>query len=826
MGGNVVVKLNLNSSGYSAEMAKAQRTMKAFGDSAKEAGHGTVTQMQAASASIRLIEGDMTRNVRAVEKFITTIPGVGVALQAAFPVVGLLAFAGIVSKIVTEVIRAKEALAQVRNVANESFEALTEGAHKNADALRVTNDRLEAQIAIMEHKPVNNMALALDEARLRADELATSLNKDYDAFKKVIEQGQANTLNNLLGNGVDKGLGGGMQDQLANIRTLARQQRDELRAGNQPAADATGKKLRAAQDASISFADQQTGVRNEIANAGDPDFKSSYLKKQGMNLDAIAAFKDLVAGQVDVADQQQRNTTDEVTKQRLEAAKAGADAMKKQQDELLKLFENQERQQNAFNKLTVNEEIQFWSDRLSAFTMGSDLYLKVQDKIYSEISKRPDLTKTNSANQAKAGKSTVEGNDILGEAQRVLTQLTIQDLERQNKAAEQYNKIATQGAEIMAHNKGMLDAFNVSIGLEEGTISKLAAAQEMARIHTQQHADAIAAVNRELETQINLINSDPNPNLSSEDRSRAIQNAQDAAGNKRSEIDGGYAVTQAQDNANIYGDTIPGAVKDSLNTMVQNFNDMAATLKTVIPQTIDSMNDNITKAITGHGSKGDFGRTFTQAGDSLLRGALQKGEGALLGGLMGTGGKKAPTGAQGDAIHTIIDSPGGSPGGNQWFRPFMGGQQDPKGQQDGQGKSGSGFWGQLGSSLLKSLFKSKGDGSSGGGDGGGGGGGDEGDGGGFDSMFQGAFANGGNFMAGRPMLVGERGPEMLVPKSSGTIIPNHSLGGDNSTHFHIDARGATDPAAIHAAVMRAAPHIAASAVQANRSMAKRTPQGR
>lgn len=47
---------------------------------------------------------------------------------------------------------------------------------------------------------------------------------------------------------------------------------------------------------------------------------------------------------------------------------------------------------------------------------------------------------------------------------------------------------------------------------------------------------------------------------------------------------------------------------------------------------------------------------------------------------------------------------------------------------------------------------------------------------------------------------------MLVPESSGTIIRNHGLGGGNDTHFHIDARGATDPAAIHAAAMRGTAH--------------------
>ena len=38
-------------------------------------------------------------------------------------------------------------------------------------------------------------------------------------------------------------------------------------------------------------------------------------------------------------------------------------------------------------------------------------------------------------------------------------------------------------------------------------------------------------------------------------------------------------------------------------------------------------------------------------------------------------------------------------------------------------------------------------------------------------------AMGGPVTAGRPYLIGERGPELMVPKQSGTITPNHALGG-------------------------------------------------
>ena len=38
-------------------------------------------------------------------------------------------------------------------------------------------------------------------------------------------------------------------------------------------------------------------------------------------------------------------------------------------------------------------------------------------------------------------------------------------------------------------------------------------------------------------------------------------------------------------------------------------------------------------------------------------------------------------------------------------------------------------------------------------------------------------AMGGPVSAGRPYLVGERGPELMIPRSSGSIVPNNKLGG-------------------------------------------------
>ena len=56
------------------------------------------------------------------------------------------------------------------------------------------------------------------------------------------------------------------------------------------------------------------------------------------------------------------------------------------------------------------------------------------------------------------------------------------------------------------------------------------------------------------------------------------------------------------------------------------------------------------------------------------------------------------------------------------------------------------------------------------------------------------FANGGRPPVGRASIVGERGPELFVPRSAGTIIPNNQIGGGGTTNVvtvNVDASGSS-----------------------------------
>ena len=53
------------------------------------------------------------------------------------------------------------------------------------------------------------------------------------------------------------------------------------------------------------------------------------------------------------------------------------------------------------------------------------------------------------------------------------------------------------------------------------------------------------------------------------------------------------------------------------------------------------------------------------------------------------------------------------------------------------------------------------------------------------------FANGGRPPVGRASIVGEKGPELFVPRSAGTIVPNDRIGGGvtNNIVVNVDASG-------------------------------------
>jgi hypothetical protein len=220
-----------------------------------------------------------------------------------------------------------------------------------------------------------------------------------------------------------------------------------------------------------------------------------------------------------------------------------------------------------------------------------------------------------------------------------------------------------------------------------------------------------------------------------------------------------------------------------------------------VTSAVSTMNDTLAKVFTEkhkrgtHDIRNQFSGAFRGIGGDLMKRGLQNAEGALFKGLAKKDGS-----SESNALWVRM---AGLPGGG------------------GTAGTGSSIGGGILSKLMGLFGKS------------GGGGGDSAQGiaSALGVAFQGFFADGGDLMGGMPAIVGEKGPELFVPPSSGSIIPNSRLGkmgGD--THYNIDARGATDPAAtsaaVKAAIIESNKQTAAAVVKHMNEQNMRTPHAR
>ena len=805
--GSVTVRLNLNSSGYSAEMTKAEAQMRRLARAGQEFGHTTVSQMQASSAAIRVFEGGITNSIRAAERFLSLLPGVGAALQAAFPVVGGIALLGVLIRVGEEVVKFVQDL---NKIPENPFAGMIASAKLSNDALAITNDRLQLEIDKLEKKPENRMALALDQMRDASDKLFDSLEKSNKAFDEAMGKG---------GIGAGKGIWQNVTPTDAADADIKR-----ARAGVQAVRDdhqstiddalASGdpENIRQAREAMMvdlqsAYAVQDKALREglEKAQAAARDFHGSY--STGSDPRAVIQ-RYSSALQISTQDQQsiggqygnslltgQRDTAQDANEQ--------TELQKEADRKRLQAMEAAQEAQKAQYGMSVADERSYWQQREAAFTAGSDAYRAVVNKVNAlEIQMQRQQAESLKAARAQSSDGSRDSLRVLessGDAISALMKRQAEDILKTGERWKAYNDAVARAGEIEAANAASFDKTRIALELANGQISKLDAAEQLAGVHAREFAHDLET----LQTQRKQIEDDGD--LTDVQRATALkQNS-----NSQVALQGQYQAQQLGDQSEITDATPGGEARKSLNIMVQEWSDMTVGVLRTLTTAIEGFNDQITNAIMG--KKTDFGKVFSDAGAGLTKTALQGAEAKVMSafGLGGGGGK--PDGTSNNPIYTRDAGKG--------IGGVLGGGQSG---QTGQPGRGGGIWARL----SHSFFGTPNQGGATAGAGSGGAADD--DGGGFDEMFQGAFASGGNFVADRPMLVGDRGPEVLIPGTAGSIIPHDQLGmgGGNHTHINVDARGSNDPAAIHAAVVRATPHIIAAAAQVHHQSSRRTPSGR
>jgi hypothetical protein len=213
--GSVVIDITANTS-------KLNTTLSDAGSRVRQFSHGAVSDVQATSAALRVMEGGFTGNLRAAERFLASVVGLGPILKAAFPVVGGIAFLGLMGKLGSEVYKFFNELQDAPEKASAAWNNLLSPIKTSVDELDLANAKLERDIAKLEGKRENGLKIALAEAKVEADHLFDSLEKDLSAMNKLLSEQSAGALQKLLttGSPFDSGTSAALKHVLGGDSSL------------------------------------------------------------------------------------------------------------------------------------------------------------------------------------------------------------------------------------------------------------------------------------------------------------------------------------------------------------------------------------------------------------------------------------------------------------------------------------------------------------------------------------------------------------------------------------------------------------------------------
>lgn len=729
--GKVAIQFEVNANSFSSGMDKVTKQLKDFQGKTIEAGHSTVSSMQAASASIRLLENPLGNNIRAIERLVSQSKLLSGVMQAAFPVVGAVALGAAIARLGTEVAEFYKKTAEMPKNITAGFREMNSAAQMSNDTLKLTNDRLQNEIDKLNGKPQNNLAIAIDESRIASDKLAASLAQSAKQVKDLLSSNSVEIMQQLFaGKGSTADVAGSVNSYRSQLSDLAFKQNQATRSGDTTGAANYTQQIVAKEKSYSAWLDAKLATITGTVQGGVGVGPIAYSSVHG-NQDANIA---ILQGEKMLSNDRADQNTEEGRNPGLEAGKASAqqaaEARRKEAEEMAK----------------------GWATSLELAKQADEL---ARDMATFASESNNDMFKT-------AGVSSDDNNSL-------------------TKSGASTNAWITSlraGFDAVNANKTAIAESSIQMALMTGNMSKMDAAQALSTLHLQEYNEQLVKL-KSLREAIT-----GNTHISDTERKAQLNNNQTATDN----LNANYQMQSAQDNqsTNPMGSSAGVGFADALDSFVDASKDAAGQMKELTDSTLKGLNAQLVAAMSGQ--KTDFKGFGAGVFRNVAGTALNKAEGSALS-AFGFGGKQ---GTQSNPLWVKI--------------------------ADGVG----GVTGSVGSGIASGIGKLFGAGSSDGNSDGSGG---------FMSALKGIvpfLATGGSIDG--PSVVGEQGPELFVPGSSGHIVPNHklsSIGGGNSQTIHIDARGSNDPAQVHAvvqrAIMEAAPHIMAGAVHMNRSISQRKP---
>lgn len=433
---------------YQAQVAQTQAAVEALGEAEEQEAavvQRSMSTRMAASAELRVFEGNLGGSTRAAGALLSSLPGLGEAMTAAFPVFGAVALVEILAQMGEK----------VANISNEYVNL--------ASMEKAYHDQLIADGAD-EIQSSNQVLASLRERDV--------LNAELSGGKKGRAQRGA-----AAGSGFDITQDkGAIADASANLQALQTRM-SELQKASQPT--------------------QVMSNGRMITVISDDARRAAVLLDEATS--SATKFGDqLTAAQLKLSNDENSQT--------LKDREAGEKSAGNPDQDRLRAIESSFSQQSAAESavkghgLTAGEGASFWAQYLTTFTAGSeqarkvlDEYSKYQDEMHKQItasSKKEDPQSLNNEESA-ANIATMKEMSTYAKQQG-------EDISHTGDRWREYNAQIARASEVQATAAANLQLAKIAAASSENGITALSASQQIATVHAAEFTEKIKALNDEL----------------------------------------------------------------------------------------------------------------------------------------------------------------------------------------------------------------------------------------------------------------------------------------------------------------------------------------
>jgi hypothetical protein len=469
--------------------ATEQTELFAFAQSEASAQTGHLTQnLYAAQGASRLLSGNVP--VRAFERFLSIIPGVGAALGAAFPIIGAVALIQIIGEGIEKIHKMKQAADEAADYIDRSF-------RKMGDSLREANDQLLTQTAHLESqldrafkKPgENGAAEAFYEAASAADKLGISLDRDLEKLEELTsaENKKANI-------GFWSSLFSG-KAETGDTSAFIKKQVDAIRKVNDDYSDLVGRAAESGNKANLASAqqDQLVALQNAYKTATDAivtdlkivEDKQYDFKESGVGEDQTAKIN-LLRGAYEQLGREQKNIGEQFANENLQTAVTKAKGIPKENyaDELAA-------EQLAHGK-SLGETVLYWEGVVAKTGKYHEQLLRAEEEFQKNINEKSKFRLALKRDETKEehNKPPAASADLQNIADYY---------NRTGEAYAHYREEIGRGNQILSENEARLATIRVTLEEQSGAISKVTADHRLGAIQAKEYADRIGELKQQMD---------------------------------------------------------------------------------------------------------------------------------------------------------------------------------------------------------------------------------------------------------------------------------------------------------------------------------------